>query len=343
MPHSQQPSIPNRLKDQVGKQPPVIKVDLTGKTICVLGANTGIGFQTCKHFATMNPGRIILACRSEAKGREAVQRLSTETGYTKGELWIIDLANFESVKRFATQFEQDGGRLDILICNAAIEPGKYVSTQDGWESTLQVNYISTSFAALLLLPTLLRTANDYRTVSRLVFVSSELHYDVIIEEDARANRGSILRTLSNEKYLKKASRMRQQYSVTKLLNVFFARALTAQLSPSAPVVVNAVAPGFTVSELRRDLAGAFGAMVKVLEKLLAISAEEASRRYIWAAVGPADTRGLYINRCEVKPASDFVIRGDGPKVQQDVWVETMTVLARLDPRINATAERYLSS
>lgn len=51
----------------------MLKEDLTGKTVMVLGANTGIGFEATKHFATMNPGRLILACRSESKGHAAVE------------------------------------------------------------------------------------------------------------------------------------------------------------------------------------------------------------------------------------------------------------------------------
>jgi retinol dehydrogenase-12 len=61
--------------------------------------------------------------------------LKAATGYTKAELWIIDLADFTSVKLFADRFEQDGGRLDILVENAAITASTYVATKDGWESS----------------------------------------------------------------------------------------------------------------------------------------------------------------------------------------------------------------
>lgn len=50
----------------------MIKVDLTGKTVMVVGANTGLGFETCKHFSLMNPTRIILVCRDKARGEAAV-------------------------------------------------------------------------------------------------------------------------------------------------------------------------------------------------------------------------------------------------------------------------------
>lgn len=53
--------------------PPVVKADLTGKTVVVVGANAGLGLEACKHFAMMKPARIIMGCRSEKRGQEALQ------------------------------------------------------------------------------------------------------------------------------------------------------------------------------------------------------------------------------------------------------------------------------
>jgi NAD(P)-dependent dehydrogenase (short-subunit alcohol dehydrogenase family) len=61
--------------------------------------------------------------------------LKAETGYTNAELWIVDLADFNSVKQFGDKFEQDGGRLDYLILNAALATDKYEPTKDGWETS----------------------------------------------------------------------------------------------------------------------------------------------------------------------------------------------------------------
>jgi FlaA1/EpsC-like NDP-sugar epimerase len=61
------------VRDQFTTQQPVVKADLTGKTVIVLGANTGLGFEAAKHFATMNPGRLIMACRSQNRGQAAME------------------------------------------------------------------------------------------------------------------------------------------------------------------------------------------------------------------------------------------------------------------------------
>lgn len=62
------------LRDQYKTIPPVIIADLKGKTIIVIGANTGIGFEAAQHLARMDVGRLILACRSQERGEAAMER-----------------------------------------------------------------------------------------------------------------------------------------------------------------------------------------------------------------------------------------------------------------------------
>jgi len=63
----------NFIGDQLWNVYPVVHVDLTGKTVVVVGANVGLGFEAAKHFASMNPKRLVLGCRSQEKGQAAVQ------------------------------------------------------------------------------------------------------------------------------------------------------------------------------------------------------------------------------------------------------------------------------
>jgi NADPH:quinone reductase-like Zn-dependent oxidoreductase len=60
------------IQDQRRAVPPLVTADFTGQTVVVVGANTGLGFGTAVHFARMNPGKLILACRNEEKGKTAV-------------------------------------------------------------------------------------------------------------------------------------------------------------------------------------------------------------------------------------------------------------------------------
>jgi NAD(P)-dependent dehydrogenase (short-subunit alcohol dehydrogenase family) len=50
-------------------------------------------------------------------------------------VWQLDLASFASVKAFAERFEREGGgRLDLLLLNAAVELPVFEQTKDGWET-----------------------------------------------------------------------------------------------------------------------------------------------------------------------------------------------------------------
>ena len=59
------------LHEQLTAVPSVEHEDLSGKTVVVIGANIGLGFEAAKNFARMNPDRIILGCRSKERGEAA--------------------------------------------------------------------------------------------------------------------------------------------------------------------------------------------------------------------------------------------------------------------------------
>lgn len=61
------------LRMQFTSSPPVMNEDLSDKTVIVIGANTGLGLETTRHFANMKPARLILGCRSKERGEEALR------------------------------------------------------------------------------------------------------------------------------------------------------------------------------------------------------------------------------------------------------------------------------
>ncbi|KAG6835246.1 hypothetical protein H0H93_003571, partial [Arthromyces matolae] len=128
------------VRGQLRSIPPVEKADLTGKTVMVIGANTGIGYEAAKHFVLMKAARVILACRNKEKGDAAIERIKKATGYNTAELKIVDLSSFSSVIAFVDQVEKEGGRLDIVVANAAMASPNYNLTSDGYESTRDGRY-----------------------------------------------------------------------------------------------------------------------------------------------------------------------------------------------------------
>ncbi|KAK7012897.1 hypothetical protein R3P38DRAFT_1532088 [Favolaschia claudopus] len=333
------------IRGQFAKQPPVVKGDLAGKTVIVLGANTGLGFEASKHFARMNPGRLILACRNQSKGHAALDRLKSATGYGKAELWLIDLADFESVKKFADKFERDGGRLDILVENAALSTSKYEATKDGWEVSLQVSNLSTPLLAFLLLPAMIKTAEQHATVPRLVVVASEVHYWATLEKKILENP-DMLKTMASAKYCTEKI-MSSRYLLTKLLNIFFVRAFNDRLPSSTPLVINAINPGLCKTELSREEHGIASLFTAIFLNIFAFSAEQGSRQLVYGAVANADNpealRGQFISACQVTEVSDFVLSHEGVKAQDQLWDELIGILGRVDSKVPAIASQYLSA
>ncbi|KAK0432093.1 hypothetical protein EV421DRAFT_1668010, partial [Armillaria borealis] len=119
---------------QTRPMPAVVITDLSGKTLILIGPNTGLGFEVAKCFAGMNPVWLVLTARDEAKGKQAQVHISKPTLDTPRELWIIDLTNFNSIVTFADRTEQKLNRLDILVESASMMISKYEQVE-GWEKT----------------------------------------------------------------------------------------------------------------------------------------------------------------------------------------------------------------
>jgi retinol dehydrogenase 12 len=70
---------------QFSRVPPVLHKDLSKKTVVVIGANTGLGLETARHFANMGAGRLILGCRSKERGEAALKGVwhAPERGRTR--------------------------------------------------------------------------------------------------------------------------------------------------------------------------------------------------------------------------------------------------------------------
>ncbi|KAG5731867.1 WW domain-containing oxidoreductase [Termitomyces sp. T112] len=328
------------LREQLATVPPVEVADLTGKTVMVIGANVGLGFEATRHFARMNPARLILGCRSQSKGKAARKKIQWETGYQAVELWIVDLSKFSSVVAFVDKFEKDGGRLDILLENAAIFPGTYTTTSDGWETALQVNCLSLFLIALRLLPQLIKTSVEHSTRPRLVFVTSEVHFFSNIPK-------SILQGENIYQALNSNPNVSERYNDSKLLDILFYQALNERLGIQSPLIVNGVNPGFCLSEIRREVSGALRAVTWLMEKLIARTTEEGSRQLVYAAVGGQDNedqlRGAYISLARVSEASDFAIGAEGHVVQEKLWGEVLGILSKVDPRVEEVAKTYLAT
>jgi NAD(P)-dependent dehydrogenase (short-subunit alcohol dehydrogenase family) len=91
---------------------------LHGRLAVVTGANSGIGWHTALELARAG-SEVILASRTEAKGRDAVDRIRQEVPQAKVRTHALDLASLRSVQSFAAKIDREA-KLDLLINNAGV-------------------------------------------------------------------------------------------------------------------------------------------------------------------------------------------------------------------------------
>src|SRR5258707_10001216 len=75
---------------------------LHGRLAVVTGANSGIGWHTALELARAG-SEVILASRTESKGRDAVDRIRQEVPQAKVRAEVLDLASLRSVQSFAAR------------------------------------------------------------------------------------------------------------------------------------------------------------------------------------------------------------------------------------------------
>lgn len=79
----------------------------------------GIGKFIALDFARRG-ARVILACRSEARGSAALKEIREKTGNSDVHLRIVDLSSLDSVREFAKRVLEEEQALHILVNNAAV-------------------------------------------------------------------------------------------------------------------------------------------------------------------------------------------------------------------------------
>lgn len=106
----------------------------------VTGGNRGIGYETCRELAIAGC-HVILTCRSDVDGRNAVSRLNSGDKIVFRKLDVTDTRDIESLCDWIVDTY---GRLDILINNAGVYLDEGVSVFDVKEKTmrdtLEVNF-----------------------------------------------------------------------------------------------------------------------------------------------------------------------------------------------------------
>lgn len=234
--------------------PPEPNEDLTGRTILITGANSGLGLDAAKLLAQLNCSTIILGCRTFAKGEAATKDILASVSSRNGKIptivtFELELGSYSSVTAFAERC-RELPRLDAAILNAGAFPSEF-GLSEGFETTITVNVISTFLLATLLIPTLRESARKYSITPTLALTGSAVHFWANPKDLSGPKSGEIFKSLSDPK----TADMKARYNLSKLPVMLLVKYLASVLTASAQrdpqgkplVILTNVAPGFCVT------------------------------------------------------------------------------------------------
>jgi NAD(P)-dependent dehydrogenase (short-subunit alcohol dehydrogenase family) len=127
--------------------------DAAEATILVTGATDGLGRRVAQELAAMG-AKVLLHGRSPQRLEATREELRSKTSSEKANSYLADLSSLAAVRDLAERILLEHDSLDVLVNNAGIIAPERKETEDGYELTLIVNYLSHFLLTRLLLPLL---------------------------------------------------------------------------------------------------------------------------------------------------------------------------------------------
>ncbi len=202
--------------------------------VLVTGSSHGIGLEVCRQLAQVGMS-VILTARDLTKAEAAAQQLAKEGLSLRSH--ALDVTQDESVHTLATILEQEFGRLDVLVNNAAayVDWSEMPSTADleASHAVLETNVYGAWRTIQILLP-LIRKSHH----GRIVNVSSGAGSHGDQQFGLTTNHGSVA-----------------SYGISKAALNALTSKFAAELEGSG-ILVNAVCPGLTATAPGMEAMGA---------------------------------------------------------------------------------------
>ncbi len=201
--------------------------DMSGKTVVITGASSGIGAAAARQLAQR--GATVVPVGRSA---EATTAVAAELGVQP---LVTDYARLAEVRALAERLLETHPSIDVVAHNAGTMIGKRTITEDGHELTLQVNYLA-PFLLQHLLHDRLSTSGAH-----VVVTSSLAHWFGRIR-------------LDDLNFDKRHYSTSAAYADSKLAVLLFAREI-ARRTPQTGITAVAFHPGVVASNIGRQAAG----------------------------------------------------------------------------------------
>ena len=255
---------------------------LKNKTAIVTGANSGMGMATVRALSDMG-AKVIMLCRSEKRGTQALEKLLTEDSSRDLELILCDLGNYDSIRAFANIVRRSHDHIDIMVNNAGFISLDRQETKEGLERQFGINHIG-HFLLTMSLIDLMGEGGRIVNVASGAHKTGKIHFDDI--------------------NLHKGFNVIKAYSQSKLANVLFTRELAKRVKDRG-ITVNCCHPGAVATNIGIDRETGFGKTVTGLLKPFFQTPEQGARTAIFLAsdASVADVTGEYFYKCKIAKSS----------------------------------------
>jgi len=298
--------------------------NVQGKVVVVTGANSGLGYETCRVF-TCNGAHVVGLVRDQKKGAEFVSSIQKDVKAKTGkegkvDFMLCDLNSLASVRRFTDAYIARGLPIHVLILNAGLMVPPVLTTDDGFDSQFGVNHIAHHLLTTRLLDVLKRSAP-----ARVVVLSSAGHMISGIRWE------DVLFTLPGT-YNKWVA-----YGQSKTANLLFAKWLNELMRrQNVLVTVNAVHPGTISTGLKRHSDDADAKMMAAY-RIRWKTVPQGAAGHVWVATAPQfETEGGHY-------ADGFTLDQNAPhandmKAAERLWALTERMIAEGPSAAAPTAE-----
>jgi len=241
---------------------------LKGEKVLITGSSSGLGLAVAIQIAALD-AEVIMAVRSgiPEKGEE----VKLVSGSENVKMLHVDLSSFESINNFISEVKSKIGKIDVLICNAAVVVSEARKTNDGLDEMFMVNYVS----KFVLVNSLLKEEcfnTEGNKLPRIIFVSSESH------RNPQAFEWDTFGEFQEHKMAKTVER----YGYYKLLMTTFSQELARRLNKDkVNYSVFALCPGPVNSNIAREAPKLVQPFMKLVFKMFFSSPEKAAEPVVY--------------------------------------------------------------
>lgn len=287
-------------------------IDLSGRTVFITGANSGLGQETARAMAARG-AHVIMAGRDQDKLDQSLAAIITQHPEAQIDTITVDLTSLENIRAATSRARQRFSKIDILINNAGVMATPFLHTADGFEMQIGTNHLGHFALTGELFPLIERGH-----LKRIVNLSSRGHHFAPVNFD-------------DPHFERRAYDPWGSYGHSKTANVLFSVGLEARFAVLG-IHAYAVHPGGIQTNLGRHMTPEMveALMARVISKDTGFAWKtipQGAATSCWAATAPEleGKGGVYCEDCHVAEVDDESATGGvrsyaiNPSFAEQLW------------------------